>query len=129
VGGFVHHRLGSPDWKIVARLSLGSLPAAAVTLWWLARYHHGRLESGVLMDLLAAALLVTAALMVFRQQIIAPLRRLRSAVDPAIRRMRFGQVLVTIAGGAAVGALVTLTSVGAGALIAVMLALVYPLRL
>jgi uncharacterized membrane protein YfcA len=34
-----------------------------------------------------------------------------------------------VPGGAVVGALVTLTSVGAGALVAVMLALVHPLRL
>lgn len=26
-GGIVHHRLGSPDWRIVGRLALGSLPA------------------------------------------------------------------------------------------------------
>ena len=129
VGGFVHHRLGSPDWKIVARLAAGSLPVAVVTLWWLGKYHHGHLQSDVLMDLLAAALLATAALMLFRHQIVRPLRRARAALEPMIRRMRFGQVVVTILGGAIVGALVTLTSVGAGALVAVMLALVYPLRL
>jgi len=128
-GGFVHHRLGSPDWQIVARLAAGSLPAAVVTLWWLGNSHHGHLESDVLMELLGAALLVTASLMMFRHQIIRPLRRARAAFEPVIRKMRFGQLLVTILGGAAVGALVTLTSVGAGALVAVMLALVYPLRL
>ncbi len=36
---------------------------------------------------------------------------------------------MTVLGGAIVGALVTVTSVGAGALVAVMLALIYPLRL
>lgn len=128
-GGFVHHRLGSPDWKIVVRLAAGSLPAAAITLWWLANYHHGHLESDVLMELLGAALLFTAALMVFRHQILLPLRRIRATLEPVIRKMRFGQVVATVLGGAAVGALVTLTSVGAGALVAVMLALVYPLRL
>ena len=30
-GGIVHHRLGSPDWKLVARLAAGSLPAAILT--------------------------------------------------------------------------------------------------
>jgi uncharacterized membrane protein YfcA len=43
--------------------------------------------------------------------------------------MRGQQFAATIVGGAVVGCLVTLTSVGAGALVAVMLALLYPLRL
>jgi len=128
-GGIVHHRLGSPDWKLVARLAAGSLPAAILTLWWLAKYHQGHLESDVLMDLLGIALLATAGLMVFRHQIIRPLRHARVLLEHTMRRIRFSQVLVTVLGGAAVGALVTLTSVGAGALVAVMLALVYPLRL
>jgi len=128
-GGIVHHRLGSPDWKLVARLAAGSLPAAILTLWWLAKYHQGHLESDVLMDLLGIALLATAGLMVFRHQIIRPLRQVRVVLEHTMRRIRFSQVLITVLGGAAVGALVTLTSVGAGALVAVMLALVYPLRL
>jgi len=129
VGGLVHHRLGSPDWKIVARLAVGSLPAAVLTLVWLGMYHDGHLESRLLMKLLGAALLITAALLVFKPYITAPLRRMRAGLGSALVRMRGWQLLVTIVGGAAVGALVTLTSVGAGALVAVMLALIYPLRL
>jgi uncharacterized protein len=129
VGGFVHHRQGSPDWKIVGRLAAGSLPAAVVTLWWLGMYHHGHLQSNTLMDLLGAALLLTAGLMMFRERIIRPLRRARAVLEHTMRRVRFSQMVATVVGGAIVGALVTLTSVGAGALVAVMLALVYPLRL
>jgi uncharacterized membrane protein YfcA len=128
-GGIVHHHIGSPDWKTIVRLALGSLPAALVTLWWLAAYHHGHLDSKVLMDLLGAALLVTAGLMLFRNRIVRPLRRAHVALEQTMRRVRFSQIVMTVLGGAVVGALVTLTSVGAGALIAVMLALIYPLRL
>jgi uncharacterized membrane protein YfcA len=128
-GGIVHHHLGSPDWKTVVRLAAGSLPAALVTLWWLAAFQHGHLESKVLMDLLGVALLVTAALMVFRNRIVRPLRVAHVAIEQTMRRVRFSQILMTVVGGALVGVLVTLTSVGAGALIAVMLALIYPLRL
>ncbi len=128
-GGIVHHRFGSPDWKTIVRLAAGSLPAAVVTLWWLATYHHGHLESKVLMDLLGAALLVTAALMLFRTSIVRPLRVAHVALEQTMLRIRFSQILMTVLGGALVGALVTVTSVGAGALIAVMLALIYPLRL
>jgi uncharacterized membrane protein YfcA len=125
-GGFIHHRLGSPDWKIVGRLALGSLPAAALTLLWLAQFHSGKLESDLLMKLLGAALLVIAMLILARHRIVRPLRLLRDRMGP---RMRDHQFIATIAGAMVVGCLVTLTSVGAGALVAVMLALVYPLRM
>jgi uncharacterized membrane protein YfcA len=81
------------------------------------------------MDLLGVALLATAGLMLFRTRIVRPLRRAHVALEQRMRRVRFSQILMTVLGGALVGALVTLTSVGAGALIAVMLALIYPLRL
>jgi uncharacterized membrane protein YfcA len=129
VGGIVHHHLGSPDWKTVVRLAAGSLPAAILTLWWLATFEQGHLESGLLMDLLGVALLATAALMVFRNRIARPLRVAHVAIEQRMRKVRFSQIAMTVLGGAIVGALVTLTSVGAGALIAVMLALIYPVRL
>lgn len=129
VGGFIHHRYGSRDWKIVARLAAGSLPAAALTVWWLATYHHGHLQSRVLLNLLGGMLLLTAVLMLLKHEIVRPLRRARIALEPVIHKMRSGQVTLTVLGGAGVGALVTLTSIGAGAIVAVMLALVYPLRL
>jgi uncharacterized membrane protein YfcA len=126
VGALVHHRVGSPNWKIAGRVALGSVPAAILTLLWLGLFHGGRLESDLLMKLLGGALLVTASLMLARRRIIRPLTGLRDRMGP---RMRDHQFIATIAGGAIVGCLVTLTSVGAGALVAVMLALIYPLRL
>jgi uncharacterized membrane protein YfcA len=125
-GGLIHHRLGSPDWKIVGRLAMGSLPAAVATLLWLGLYQGGGLESDLLMTLLGAALLVTAALIMTKRRIVRPLCRLRDRMGP---RMRNHQLFATVAGAAVVGCLVTLTSVGAGALVAVMLALLYPLRM
>jgi len=129
VGGVVHHRIGSPDWKTIVRLAIGSLPAAVITLWWLATYHQGHLQSKVLMDLLGVVLLITAALMIFKNRIVRPLRVAHLALEQRMRKARSSQIVLTILGGAIVGVLVTLTSVGAGALIAVMLALIYPLRL
>lgn len=126
VGGAIHHRLGSPDWKVVKRLALGSVPAALGTLLWLALFHDGRLQSDLLLQLLGVALFLVASLILLKPRMQAPLRRMRDRMGPA----RHGQQLtVTIAGGAVVGVLVTLTSVGAGALVAVLLAMIYPLRL
>src|SRR5690606_27498077 len=126
VGALVHHRLGSPNWKIAGRIAIGSVPAAIVTLLWLGFYRDGRLESNLLMNLLGAALLLTACLMLSRRRIVGPLCALRDRMGPRLRNHQF---VATVAGGVIVGCLVTLTSVGAGALVAVMLALIYPLRL
>lgn len=126
VGGGIHHRIGSPDWAIVRRLALGSIPAAVITLVWLGLFNQGRLESDALMVLLGVALLATAVVMLFKARITAPLRKFHRLPDAATQRR---QLIATLLGGVVVGVLVTLTSVGAGALVAVLLALTYPLRL
>ncbi|WP_126173776.1 sulfite exporter TauE/SafE family protein [Altericroceibacterium xinjiangense] len=125
-GGLIHHRFGSPDWKIAVRLAIGSVPAAILTLLWLGFFHSGELESDLLMKLLGGALLLTSVLMLAKRQIAGPVQRVRDRLGPA---MRSRQIAATIIGGALVGCLVTLTSVGAGALVAVLLAVLYPLRL
>jgi uncharacterized membrane protein YfcA len=126
VGGGIHHKLGSPDWSIVKRLALGSIPAALATLIWLGLFHQGRMESQALMVLLGVALLATAVVMLFKNRITAPMRKFHRVPDERTQRR---QLIATLVGGLVVGVLVTLTSVGAGALVAVLLALTYPLRL
>lgn len=126
VGGTIHHRIGSADWQIVRRLALGSVPAAVLTLLWLGLFHQGRLEAALLLHLLGAALIVVACLMLLKPRMTAPMKKFRERLGPA---MRGRQMAATVLGGAIVGVLVTLTSVGAGALVAVLLAMVYPLRL
>ncbi len=126
VGGSVHHRLGSVDWRLVRRLATGSIPAAVLTLIWLWLFEGGRMESALLMRLLGAALLLTAVLMLLKPRIRPALAVLRAKMGQNVRRQ---QLALTVLGAAAIGVLVTLTSVGAGALVAVMLAMLYPLRL
>ncbi|GGB75604.1 sulfite exporter TauE/SafE family protein [Blastomonas aquatica] len=126
VGGAIHHRVGSPDWQIVRRLMLGSLPAAGVTLLWLALFHEGRLEQGFLLHLLGGALFAVALIMLLKPRLGPIMAIFRNQMGASMRQR---QLVATIVGGAAVGVLVTLTSVGAGAVVAVLLALVYPMRL
>lgn len=126
VGGFVHHRVNSPEWQIIRRLAAGSVPAAILTLLWLGIFHGGRLEAGVLLKLLGGALILSALVMPMKGKFRAPLVRLRQRIGPSLRGH---QLIATVGGGMVVGSLVTLTSVGAGALIAVLLMLIYPLRL
>lgn len=127
VGGAVHHRIGTIDWLVVRRLALGSIPAAIVTLIWLYTANAGRLESDLLLKLLGIALLLSAAMMVVKPRIQPALEHLRMRQEAAGGFPR--QTVFTGIGAAMVGALVTLTSIGAGALVAVLLTVLYPLRL
>ena len=125
-GGAIHHRLGSVDWALVVRLAVGSIPVAILTLVWLWLVQDGRLENEFLMRLLGAALLLTSLLMILKPRIQPILRKLRDRAGPGLRQR---QLVLTVLAGGVIGGLVTLTSVGAGALVAVVLAMIYPLRL
>ena len=126
VGGVIHRKVGSPDWQVIRRLATGSIPAAVLTVIWLKFVQGGRLKSELLNDILGAALIATAGLMLARKHIRDPLRRLKRIMGPG---MRHQQMLLTVAAGAFVGVLVTLTSIGAGAVVAVILIVLYPVRL
>lgn len=126
VGGTMHHRRNNADWQIVRRLCWGSLPAVAITLWWL--WSHGaKAESGgLIVRLLGVTLVASALLTPFRPAIARRFARAEGARTDALLRW---QPLLTAAAGAVLGTLITLTSVGAGALGATMLLMLYPFRL
>jgi uncharacterized membrane protein YfcA len=118
----VHQRHGLIDWVVVGRLWAGSLTASAATVWWMREVGHG-LDVGFLKAAIAIAVCVTAVGMLFS----GPLSRLGVAFDRQLYK-RF-QARLTVVVGAVLGVVVTLTSVGAGALGAVCLLYLYPSRL
>lgn len=126
VGAGIHGKRGSIDWEVLRRLYLGSIPAALLTLLWL---HFG--EGQVVLDTwtkkaIGAVLVITAAAALVRRHILEFGRRRRLGSPEAFKRM---QPALTVFGGAVIGVLVTLTSIGAGALGAVILLYLYPLRM
>jgi uncharacterized membrane protein YfcA len=126
VGGSIHHRLGGADLLIVRRLGYGSLPAALLTGWFVLGAHGHQVKSGLIMNALGVVLLLTAVATLFRGRIQAANR----SVDPATaHRFIRWQPALTILAGAALGVMVTLTSVGAGALGATLLLALYPLQM
>lgn len=126
VGGCVHHSKGSVDWPVFRRLTLGSLPAAVATLAWLHFSGGGRLENGATLGALGAVLILTGLATFFKKQTHALGLRLRST---APKQFKAAQPGLTVIAGAVLGVTVTLTSVGAGALGAVMLLYLYPFRM
>jgi len=125
-GGVLHHGRGTVDWEVLRRLWTGSLPAAALTLVWLHLTGFDKLHHGSLLAALGGVLLLTALAMLFKDRIHAYGQGLRTHTPEAFKH---AQPALTVAAGAVLGFLVTLTSIGAGALGAVMLVYLYPRRL
>lgn len=114
-------------WRVVAMLSAGSLPAAALTLFVLHRLGPASEAVQRTMTLtLGLALLLTAAAMLYKAARGRQLPRVLAGHDiAAASRARHPALPVVF--GALIGTLVTLTSVGAGAIGVSVLLLLYPL--
>ncbi|MGF7169611.1 hypothetical protein FHS91_001280 [Sphingobium xanthum] len=126
VGGVVHHSLGEPDWQVVRRLAYGSIPASIVTSLLLAQIDASQIKHGLIISSLGVLLLATAAATFGWGRVQALVLGMESAV---VTTYRARQPALTIAAGALLGVMVTLTSIGAGALGAVMLMALYPMRM
>jgi uncharacterized membrane protein YfcA len=120
-------RSGLVPWRVVLHLSAGSIPAALATLWLLKTVGPADAAIQRLMtSTLGVALLLTAAATLYKA--------LRGKGSPV--RIAAGQELAAttprhwslpLLFGAMIGTLVTITSVGAGAIGVTVLMLLYPL--
>jgi len=120
-GSLVHGWARSIDWRVVWRLASGSIPATAVTLALLSYFQLSPDASRNLITLvLSFALFLTAFVLVFGGSIIGLYRTRMSGLDA--RRTSAGTVIV----GLVLGVLVSLSSVGAGAIGVIALILLYP---
>jgi len=124
-GIHIHHKKRNIDWQITGALALGSVPAAALTLWVLhsISLDTDRLNS-VIRTTLGYALIVTAVAILFKQQLMNYGRKNDSWFT---RMMPREQRIATVIVGIVLGVVVTLTSIGAGALGTVALFMLYPL--
>ncbi|MBI2206342.1 MAG: sulfite exporter TauE/SafE family protein [Candidatus Rokubacteria bacterium] len=121
-----HRSRGTIDWPIVRRLARGSVPTAAAMVFLLHYLSGQQRAAGVIMPALGIALTLTALAMIGKRPLHALGRRWRTRAAPAFKSL---QPRLTVAAGVAIGAVVTLTSIGAGALGTVMLVYLYPFRL
>jgi uncharacterized membrane protein YfcA len=120
-GSVVHGLNGAVEWRITRRLASGSVPAAALTLVLLG--HFGRdtkSVSEVITSVLGFALILTAITLVFRAWL------LRKAAE-TLERLEDRQIAaLTVLLGAVLGVLVSISSVGAGAIGVTALLMLYP---
>jgi uncharacterized protein len=121
-GGSLVHGLGrSIHWPAVIRLACGSLPASVATMLVMWQLNLDASAQRTVVNLvLCFALLLTATSLIFRKAIMERYRKRLEHVDEKTT------AILTVVTGAALGILVSISSVGAGAVGVTVLLLLYP---
>ena len=121
VGTVVHGASRTVDWLLVGRLAIGSVPMTAITLLVLSQLGtQSAMVNTLITSVLSVALFATAVALMLRKKIVSRYGNYLTAIDPKKRRN------LTIAMGAILGVLVSISSVGAGAIGVTALILLYP---
>jgi len=123
-GSWAHSRRGTVDWKIVKLLAFGSLPAALLSM---ALLHYLSLDEkhlkSLITSVLSVALVLTALALLFKPYF----QKLGRSQDGSAYELHAHHLPgATVLTGAVLGTLVTISSVGAGALGVVVLLFLYP---
>ena len=123
-GAWAHGRRQNVGWSIAGWLALGSLPAAAVTLLVLQMLSVDSDRYGqIITKTLAVALICTSLALLFKDRLHGwAMRRAGSRSSGTTPNPR----VATVVTGVVLGTLVTISSVGAGALGVAALLFLYP---
>ena len=120
VGIFAHGKLGNIDWRVVKLLAAGSVPASFATILFLRSIDVDSNEAiSTIKFSLGVALIITSAAVLLRTKLMSLLSK-----DSLIPEKYVASSTVIL--GIVLGGLVTLTSVGAGALGVTALIVLYP---
>jgi uncharacterized protein len=120
-GTAVHHISNTVEWRVLRWLAAGSLPATLVTLLVLRQNNMSSSAlAGLISHVLGYALLLTTLSLIFRRYILALAHTLSFYRKPRMR------AAATVLLGTLLGVLVSLSSVGAGAIGVTALVLLYP---
>ena len=121
-GTAAHRYRGTVHWHVVRLLCLGAVPAALIAT--LGLKHFGALDnsiSHIIRYSIACSVLLTVVALLFRGRMLAWVQR-----HPD-RQLQGGTLaLATVFCGLLLGTLVTISSIGAGAIGATLLVLLYP---
>jgi uncharacterized membrane protein YfcA len=130
-GVWAYWRHGVVHWQVVKRLAMGSVTTTLITLWVLNSTGVGKGEhNDLITTALGIALILTSSALLLKNRIGSIMRaQAGHPVVSALYRMRQDEknkAAATILTGGFLGVMVTLSSVGAGALGAVILLFLYP---
>ncbi|CEN55811.1 sulfite exporter TauE/SafE family protein [Candidatus Methylopumilus turicensis] len=120
VGIFAHGKLGNIDWRIVKLLAAGSVPASFATILFLRSINVDSTEAiATIKFSLGIALIITSVAVLLRTKLMSLLSKESLIPEKYVASS-------TVVLGIVLGGLVTLTSVGAGALGVTALIVLYP---
>ncbi len=124
-GVLAHYKQKTIRWRLVGLMAAGSLPAAGVTVFLLHKYFDNpETYSHLLTTSLGFMLIMTSVVILFKTRL-----RKNIAQDIATKQDLIAtkkQDILTFIMGVSLGVLVTLSSVGAGAIAAAVLMILYP---
>ena len=121
-GTFTHRLRGTVNWPIVRHLCMGALPAAVVATLFLKSFGALDKEIGqIIRYSIAGSVLLTVVALLFRGKMVAWIN-----AHPERQLQGRNLTIATIVCGAVLGVLVTVSSIGAGAIGATLLVLLYP---
>ena len=119
-GVFSHSRLGNIEWNIVKNLMIGSIPASFLTTYYLKGIDLFAYENVRIINFSLGVALILTSFAVLLQPFIS-----KKSIKKKIKT-KINTIILTILLGLSLGILVTLTSVGAGAMGVTALLLLYP---
>jgi uncharacterized membrane protein YfcA len=121
--GTIAHRFnGTVNWPIVRLLCIGALPAALVAT--LGLRHFGTLDAEIgqfIRYSIAGSVMLTVIALLFRKRMLNWMQ-----AKPSRQLQGTSLATATIVSGAVLGVLVTISSIGAGAIGATLLVMLYP---
>lgn len=122
VGTFTHRLRGTVHWDIVRRLCIGALPAALLASLSLKYFGTLNQDIGQLIRyMIGGSVLLTVVALLFKRKMLEWI-----TAHPERQLQGRSLALATIVSGAVLGVLVTISSIGAGAIGATVLVLLYP---
>ncbi len=122
-GVFFHHKKQNVNWSIVRLLALGSIPSSLITHLIISYYDVSAESYNILITrILSVMLMLTAFVIWYKDRITQKMNvDMTTDIQPPISRQA-----LTIVSGVFLGIVVTISSVGAGALGTAILFLLYP---
>jgi uncharacterized protein len=118
-GTAIHSKKGNVDWRVAGLLAAGSVPATVLTIWVLSRVPKQSPTTATIISMSMGVALIVAAVAIFFR------RRIRDYALARPTTTRYSGP-ITVVFGAVLGVLVSLCSVGAGALGVAVLFFLYP---
>ena len=109
IGVWAHRLEGNIDWATMRQLAYGSIPATVISIAILNRVESRELLDAAVLPVLGAALMLTALVVAMRSRVL----RFAESLTVETGQISSGWIVLS---GAVLGILVTLSSVGAGAL-------------